>query len=104
MSTSANYLISGVWKDSNDNITYVMLHPVNDGNSWNMGEKTTEASTIKLLKNGNVIKTLVWEYPGWEIKSRVTYITRAGREFLRSDSNASIKDNLDNLISMKAIK
>jgi hypothetical protein len=104
MSKSANYLISGVWKDSDDNITHVMLHSVNDGDSWNMGEKTSEASTIALLKNGNVIRTTVWNYPGWSIKSKVTYVQAFGKEYLRSEANATTKDNLDNLISMKAIK
>lgn len=103
MSKSANYLISGVWKDSNDNITHVMLHLVNDGDSFNKGEKRSEPETIALLKKGNIIKTVVWGYPGWSIKSKVTYIQRAGKEYLRSDANATTKDNLDNLISMKAI-
>lgn len=104
MSKSVNYLISGVWKDSKDNITHVMLHPVSDGDSWSMGEKTTEANTIALIKKGNVIRTIVWGYPNWTIKSKVTYIQRDGKEYLRSDANTTTKDNLDNLISMKAIK
>lgn len=104
MDKSANYVISGVWKDSNDNITYVLLHTVNDGDSWNMGEKTSQTSTIALLKKGNVIRTIVWNYPHWVIKSKVTYIETFGKEYLRSEANATTKDNLDNLISMKAIK
>lgn len=104
MSRSANYVISGVWKDSSDNITHVLLHPVNDGDTWNMGEKTSEASTIALIKKGNVIRTVVWGYPGWTIKSKVTYVQGFGKEYLRSEANATPKDNLDNLISMKAIK
>lgn len=104
MSKSANYVISGVWKDSSDNITDVMLHPVNDGDTWNMGTKTSEASTIALIKKGNVIRTVVWGYPGWTIKSKVTYVQGFGKEYLRSEANATPKDNLDNLISMKAIK
>jgi hypothetical protein len=104
MSKSANYVISGVWKDSNDNITHVMLHSVSDGDSWSIGEKTSEANTIGLLKKGNVIRTIVWGYPSWTIKSKVTYVQSTGKEYLRSDANATTKDNLDNLISMKAIK
>jgi hypothetical protein len=104
MSRSANYVISGVWKDSSGDITHVMLHPVNDGDTWNMGEKTSEASTIALLKKGNVIRTVVWGYPSWTIKSKVTYVQAFGKEYLRSEANATPKDNLDNLISMKAIK
>jgi len=104
MSKTANYVISGVWKNSDDNITHVMLHSVNDGDSWNMGEKTTAASVIALLKKGNIIRTVVWNYPGWFIKSKVTYVQAFGNEYLRSEPNASTRDNLDNLISMKAIK
>lgn len=104
MSKSANYVISGVWKDSNDNITHVMLHPVDEGNTWDLGTKTSEASAIALIKRGNVIRTIVWGYPGWTIKSKVTYVQRSGTEYLRSEANATPKDNLDNLISMKAIK
>lgn len=104
MSRSANYVISGVWKDKSGDITYVMLHSVNDGDSWEIGEKTSEVSTIALLKKGNVIRTIVWGYPGWTIKSKVTYIQGFGKEYLRSEANATPKDNLDNLISMKAIK
>lgn len=104
MSKSADYFISGVWKDSNDNITHVMLHPVNDGDRWDMGEKTSETRTIELLKKGNIIKTVVWNYPGWTIGSRVICVKGIGKEYLRSEANATQKDNLDNLISMKAIK
>ncbi|WP_291132636.1 DUF3892 domain-containing protein [Flavobacterium sp. UBA7682] len=104
MSRSANYVISGVWKDKSGDITHVMLHSVNDGDSWEIGEKTSEASTIALLKKGNVIRTIVWGYPGWTIKSKVTYVQGFGKEYLRSEANATPKDNLDNLISMKAIK
>ncbi|OYX22915.1 MAG: hypothetical protein B7Z06_10965 [Flavobacteriales bacterium 32-35-8] len=101
MGKSANYVISGVWKDSNDNIMYVMLHTVNDGDSWNMGEKISVDSTIALLKRGNVIRTIVWNYPNWTIKSKLTYVQSFGKEYLRSEANATPKDNLDNLISMK---
>lgn len=104
MSKSANYVISGVWKNSDNNITHVMLHSVNEGDSWNLGEKTSEASTIALIKSGNIIRTIVWNYPDWTIKSRVTYVQAFEKEYLRSEANATKKDNLDNLISMKAIK
>ena len=50
------------------------------------------------------MKTVIWEYPNWDIRVNVTYVLRNGSEYLRSDPNASTKDNLDNLISMKAIK
>lgn len=104
MAKSADYLISGVWRDSEERITHVMLHPMTNENSWEMGEKTSELEAINLLKQHKNIKTVVWEYPNWDIKVNVTYVLRNGKEYLRSDPNASTKDNLDNLISMKAIK
>lgn len=104
MAKSANYFISGVWKDTFDRITDVMLHTVNDDNSWGMGKKISEFDAINLLKQRKTIKTIVWNYPNWEIKANVIYITRGNNEYLRSDANATTKDNLDNLISMKVIK
>ena len=46
MAKTANYFISGIWKDNNDNITHVLLHTVNEDNSFQYGIKTTELSTI----------------------------------------------------------
>jgi hypothetical protein len=104
MAKTADFLISGVWKDSDERITHVMLHLVNTANTWTMGKKTSELDAISLLKQNKTMKTVIWEYPNWSIKQSVTFVLRNGREYLRSGPNASIKDNLDNLISMKAIK
>jgi hypothetical protein len=103
MAKTADYLISGVWKDSEKRITHVLLHTMTGENSWGFGQKTSELQAINLLKEGKIIKTVIWQYPDWEIRVRVTYVLRNGKEYLRSDPNASTKDNLDNLISMKAI-
>lgn len=104
MAKEADYFISGVWKDTSDNITDVMLHTVNENNRWGIGGKTSEFDAINLLKNRKTMKTIIWDYPGWDIRANVTYVTRNGKEYLKSDANATTKDNLDNLISMKAIK
>lgn len=104
MSKSADYLISGVWKDTQKRITDVMLHSVNDGDTFNVGEKTAEAIAISLLKKGKTMRTVVWKYPNWNIKTNVIVVDANGKDYLRSEPNTSVEDNLDNLISMKALK
>jgi len=103
MAKAADYFISGVWKDTNDNITYVLLHQVNDKNSFLNGVRTNELNTINLIKQNNIIYTITWSYPGWELGAKVTYVTTNNNEYLRTVANASIKDNLDNSINMKSI-
>ncbi|WP_422091323.1 hypothetical protein [Tenacibaculum ovolyticum] len=58
MTKTANYFISGAWKDNSDNITHLLLHTVNEDNSFQHGIKTTELSAINLLKQRNMIKTI----------------------------------------------
>jgi len=103
MARSANYFISGVWKDNNDNITHVLLHEVNDGDSFIGGVKTTEFSAINLIKQNNIIYTITWDYPGWNLGANVTYVKNGNHEYLRTVANATKKDNLDNSINMKSI-
>ncbi|GAA4456493.1 hypothetical protein GCM10023092_21800 [Rurimicrobium arvi] len=104
MAKTSDYYISGVWKDSSQVITHVMLHPVTDNNGFHRGEKTIESEVIKLIKQGNIIKTITWGYPGWNIGAKVGAVTISGREYLKTDANATVKDNLDNSISMTQIK
>lgn len=104
MTKLADYFISGVWKDNSERITDVMLHTVNENNSFNMGVKTSELSAINLLKLKKTIKTITWSYPNWTIGASVLVVNVGGREYLRTVANASIKDNLDNSIDMKPIK
>lgn len=104
MAKLANYFISGVWKDNNENITHVLLHTVNDDNSFQDGLKTAESTAINLLKQRNTIKTITWGYPEWQIGASVTYVNNNNREYLRTVPNATQKDNLDNAINMKPIR
>ncbi|NCP07192.1 MAG: hypothetical protein COZ16_04070 [Flavobacteriaceae bacterium CG_4_10_14_3_um_filter_31_253] len=104
MSKSADYFISGVWKDNSERITDVMLHTVNDNDSFQFGVKTSESSVINLLKVNKTIKTITWEYPDWYIGAFVTYVTIGSNEYLRTVANATVKDNLDNSINMRPIK
>ena len=104
MAKSANYFISGVWKDTSDRITDVMLHTVNDNDSFEFGIKTTESRAINLLKSNRTIKTITWDYPDWSLGASVTYVTIGNNEYLRTVANCTVTDNLDNSINMKVIK
>ena len=92
-----DYFITGVWKDSNGNITDVFLQE-NSNNGFKKGIKSSEKSVIQLINNGNSIKTLIWNYPVWKPKAEVIVI----QNYLRTKPNGSEKDNLDNLIDMNA--
>jgi hypothetical protein len=104
MAKSADYFISGVWKDSSERITDVMLHTVTDNDSFQLGVKTSESTAINLLKLNRTIKTITWGYPEWHIGASVTYVTIGSNEYLRTVANSTIKDNLDNSINMRIIK
>lgn len=104
MAKTADYFISGVWKDNSDRITDVMLHTVNDNNSFQLGVKTSESSAISQLKLNRTIKTITWGYPDWHIGAAVTYVTIGSNEYLRTVANSTVKDNLDNSINMRPIK
>jgi hypothetical protein len=104
MTKLADYFISGVWKDNSERITDVMLHTVNDNNTFNLGVKTSETNAINQLKLKKTIKTITWGYPEWQIGASVTVINIGGVEYLKTVGNATIKDNLDNSINMKPIK
>jgi len=104
MARLASYFISGVWKDDKDNITHVLLHIVDENNTFQYGVKTEESKAINLLKQGYTIITITWGYPGWEKGAKVTYVNSNNREYLRTVANASIKDNLDNSIDMNSIR
>lgn len=104
MARLANYFISGVWKDNNDNITHVLLHIVDENNSFRFGVKTEESTAINLLKQGYTIMTITWGYPGWDKGAKVTYVSSRNREYLRTVANATEKDNLDNSINMNSIR
>lgn len=100
----ADYFISGVWKDQLERITDVMLHVVNDNNSFQLGVKTSESSAIALLNSKKTIKTITWDYPGWNIGASVIVHAVGNKEYLKTVANATLKDNLDNSINMNPIK
>jgi hypothetical protein len=110
----AEYFISGVWfstSGTSKRITHVMLH---EGKLPNItkGLKTPESEVIKLIEafEKNIVTTIKWGY------NSVTWIRGAivgvetekisknlGIKRLRTHKDASVTDNLDNLINMELI-
>lgn len=102
MSKSSHYYISGVWKDGENRITNVMLHAVIDDTKFvPRGIKKSKNSILKLIKEGYIIKTLVWLYPNWSVGAKVSYETISGIEYLRTFPDSTTKNNLDNSLLME---
>ena len=105
MTKNEDYYVTGVWKDNQARITDVNLHTVNSDTTFQTkGTKTTKASVITLIKNNKVIKTLVWKYPGWNVGAKLTYFTKDGEEFLRSEPDGTTNNNLDNSLPMENLQ
>lgn len=99
MAKSANYFISEIWKDSNE-IINLHIHEVGDKNTVGVGEKMNIKNVVSPIKGGNVIYTIMWEYPNWKLGAQLDVIPSIHREHLRTKQDKSAKDNLDNLILM----
>lgn len=92
-----DYFITGVWKDKNGNITDVCLHK-NSKDGFQQGIKRSENFVVKLINEGSTVKTLIWNYPNWKQKEDVIVV----ENYLRTKPNNTEKDNLGNLIDMRA--
>ena len=100
----ADYLISGIWfteSGSSKFISVVLLH-IDKGDTMDRGTKTTKDAVIKLLKAGYSIRTIRWAYSDgkWVKGAKVDYETRRNVEYLRTDPDTTVTDNLDNLIDL----
>jgi hypothetical protein len=96
----AQFRITGVWKDSNNVITYYAFHTVGNG-STTRGVKTSKAQAISLLESPeNSATTWIWNYTKeiWSIGETVQVINGDKGKFLRSKHDNSIVDNLSHLI------
>ena len=100
----ASYYISGVWRNETGIIEHVYLHFVNADGSWQKGVKKSMAQAVGLKNEGNTIRTIIWNYENinWEIKAECVVVNEQNRTFLRSRGNLTVRDNLDNLVSLKA--
>lgn len=100
----ASYFISGVWKDNNGRITHVFVHPYDQQNNvFNPGTKQTEAAVIAAIRLGHTYQTLNWSYTdvSWRIGASVGVVQEGGTTYLRTARDASVQDNLDNLINLQ---
>ena len=98
----ADFLISGVWKTTANNSTYVsqvLLHQ-DLGESISPGVKRSKDEVIALIKNKRTVCTIRWSYPQWNEGALVGYEKINGVEYLRSHPDATVKDNIDNLLPM----
>lgn len=104
MAKSADFFISGVWKDANESITYLHIHKVNDNNSFQQGIKQSKSDVIGLINKGYGIMTIVWGYPSWNLGAKVEIVKSPFGDYLRTNRDKTAKDNLDNLIGMIPFK
>jgi len=98
-----DFFISGVWKNSNDRITHVLLHTVTNDTYFNRGIKKSESEVVMVLKSGKIIFTINWQYPDWSLGANVMVVKDHNGEYLRTSPNTKTQDNLDNLIRMETI-
>ncbi|MGY8911535.1 MAG: DUF3892 domain-containing protein [Flavobacteriales bacterium] len=99
MAKWADYLISHVRRDSNGNVTSVLMHEDKGESILQLGIKTKN-DVITLIKKGYTFKTVIWGYPKWNKGADVHIVKIGNEEFIRTDRNKTGKDNLDNLIPL----
>jgi len=102
----ATYYVSGVWKNVNNVITHLYVHPVN-GTTLLHGVKNTEAEVINLINNGHVLNTMRWNYQTaqWAMGAKIIVVVdrSSSRSFVRTVPDAQVIDNLDNIINLAVI-
>lgn len=104
----AHYAISGVWKDTKGTITDYAIHLVTKNlDSTKKGkyrvskaEKYSKADAIDLVNN-HLVQTAVWDYAQelWILKAKVSEVGTFPNNYLRTDQDDTVKDNLDNLLN-----
>lgn len=97
----AEYGISGIWKNSDDEVTHFAVHEIKLKKALNP-EKISKVDTIDLLENKeNLAYTLVWNYKNamWKVEQEVSVIIGENEKYLRSDPDDKITNNLSHLIN-----
>lgn len=95
------FRISGVWKDTNGTITHYAMH-TETNNGTTRAKKTSKSEAIKLVKKAeNKATTWLWNYTkaNWQVGEDVIVASRLGEEYLRTEPDGTIRDNLSNLIN-----
>lgn len=96
----AEYIISGVWKNTSKVITHYAFHEVGK-DTISRAKKLTKKQAIELLETkGNFAKTWIWNYSTafWSAGEDVIVVNGQSGKFLRSTPDNTTRDNLANLI------
>jgi hypothetical protein len=72
------------------------LH-VDNGESIGGRTLKTKDEILSLLDNGKTVKTIRWNYPSWLVGAKVQPYTHNNVRYLRTQPDASVADNLDNM-------
>jgi hypothetical protein len=104
----AHYFISGVWHNTTGTrnyISHVLLHKADPDGTFYLGEKKTKNEVLALLDAGYVIRTIYWDYESAVFqRGAEVHPERLGtNRYLRSSPDATVIDNLDNLVDMIVI-
>jgi hypothetical protein len=107
MAKWADYLISGVWFQQDENhrhVSYVNLHVDSDSN-FGLGKKTSKEDVIALIERGKTVKTIRWVYQNrsWNQGALVEVFHLNRKKYLRTVPDASESDNLDNMLPMDTL-
>lgn len=96
----ANYKISGVWKNSNNEITHYAFHEIVTS-GITRARKVTKAEAIRLLESGNKAITWIWNYTQAKFidGELVEVVNRSSGKYLRSNPDNTTTDNLLHLIN-----
>lgn len=98
----ANFVISGTWKNENQEITHYAIHAVDDFNRISKATKMSKLDTILLLdKLDNYATTMVWNYIAakWTFGEKIQVIDSISGKYLRTISDNKLSDNLGHLIN-----
>lgn len=97
----ADYRISGVWKNESGVITHYAVHAPSDNNTFYRAQKMTKDQVLALFDTNNTAKTWIWNYTSgsWNIGQTIHVVGTRPNRYLRTDSDNTQRDNLDNLIN-----
>ncbi|MGV9004418.1 DUF3892 domain-containing protein [Flavobacterium sp.] len=96
----AKYRISGIWKNDDNVIIAYAFHTVAE-NAMGRAVKKTKAQAIALLEiNSNSATTWIWNYSSakWNVGETVTVVNGSSGNYLRSNPDNKLTDNLEHLI------
>ncbi|TCC93690.1 DUF3892 domain-containing protein [Pedobacter frigiditerrae] len=106
MANTINFYISGIWQTTHNGskiVSHVFLH-ANDADGFNRGVKTSREEVVKLIEAGKIVMTLRWDYhtAAFKTGAKVEIIEVGNIKYLRTHKDATVNDNLDNMIRMNA--